>query len=123
MISGRSLAAGITASTDPTSTARWMSWMPSNSAATSLIFSARVAARSSDRSTTRLIRSDPVASAIRASRSRMAGLAAVRLSTSPVNTTAAAGAPPITDANDPSSASTVMCGLSALEKTTKAPPW
>ena len=53
----------------------------------------------------------------------MAGLAAVRLSTSPVNTTAAAGAPPITEAKEPSRASTVICGLSALENTTKAPPW
>ena len=50
-ISGRSLAAGITASTEPTATARWMSWMPSNSAATSLIFSARASARSAASST------------------------------------------------------------------------
>ncbi len=47
----------------------------------------------------------------------------MRLSTSPVNTTAAAGAPPITEANEPSTASTVISGLSALEKTTNAPPW
>ena len=91
MISGRSRAAGITASTDPTSTARWMLWMPSNSAATSLIFSARIDARSSACSTSSRLRSAPRASPIRASSSRTAGLAAVRFSTSPVNTTAAAG--------------------------------
>ena len=51
------------------------------------------------------------------------GSAAVRLSTSPANTTAAAGAPPITEANEPSTASTVMFGFSALENTTNAPPW
>ncbi|MGR7002438.1 hypothetical protein ACU686_37860 [Yinghuangia aomiensis] len=47
----------------------------------------------------------------------------MRLSTSPANTTAAAGAPPSTDANEPSSASTVMFGFSAFENTTNAPPW
>ncbi len=47
----------------------------------------------------------------------------MRLSTSPVNTTAAAGAPPMTEAKEPSTASTVMCGFSALENTTNAPPW
>ncbi len=98
MISGRSRAAGMTASTDPTSTARWMLWMPSNSAATSLIFSARIDARSSACSTSSRLRSAPRASPIRPSSSRTAGLAAVRFSTSPVNTTAAAGAPPMTDA-------------------------
>ncbi len=49
--------------------------------------------------------------------------AAVRALTSPENTTAAAGAPPITEANDPSTASTVMFGFNALENTTNAPPW
>jgi hypothetical protein len=39
------------------------------------------------------------------------------------NTPAAAGAPPSTEANEPSSASTVMFGLSAFENTTKAPPY
>jgi hypothetical protein len=47
----------------------------------------------------------------------------VRLLTSPENTTAAAGAPPSTEAKEPSRASTVMFGLSALENTTNAPPW
>ena len=47
----------------------------------------------------------------------------MRLSTSPVNTTAAAGAPPMTEANEPSTASTFIDGFSALEKTTNAPPW
>jgi hypothetical protein len=46
----------------------------------------------------------------------------MRALTSPANTTAAAGAPPMTDANEPSTASTVMVGLSALENTTNAPP-
>ena len=117
-------AAGMTASTEPTSTARWMSWMPSNSAATSLIFSARDrrrgarTARPAGRSAPRSGRGDPLVQV-----ASSAGLAAVRLSTSPVNTTAAAGAPPMTEANEPSTASTVMFGLSALEKTTNAPPW
>ena len=47
----------------------------------------------------------------------------MRFSTSPANTTAAAGAPPMTEAYDPSRASTVMFGFRALEKTTNAPPW
>ena len=56
-------------------------------------------------------------------RSATRGSAAVRASTSRAKTTAAAGAPPMTDANDPSTASTVILGLSALENTTNAPPW
>jgi len=100
-----------------------MSCTPSNSAATSLIFSARSVARRSSSSTTSRLRSGPVASAMRSSSARTAGVADVRRSTSPANTTAAAGAPPMTEANDPSSASTVIAGLSALEKTTNAPPW
>ena len=58
-----------------------------------------------------------------ASTSLTRGSPAVRASTSRENTTAAAGAPPMTEANEPSIASTVMLGLSALEKTTNAPPW
>src|SRR5699024_1912429 len=49
--------------------------------------------------------------------------AAVRFATSPANTTAAAGAPPSTEAYDPSMASTVMDSLSCFENTTNAPPW
>ena len=48
---------------------------------------------------------------------------AVRLFTSPVNTTAAAGAPPSTEANEPSTASTSMLSFSVPENTTNAPPW
>ncbi len=47
----------------------------------------------------------------------------MRTSTSRANTTAAAGAPPITEACAPSSASVSSPSLSAREKTTKAPPW
>ncbi len=47
----------------------------------------------------------------------------MRALTSPEKTTAAAGAPPMTEANEPSTASTVIPGLRALENTTKAPPW
>ena len=47
----------------------------------------------------------------------------VRVSTSRANTTAAAGAPPITDAWLPESAATSMSAFKAFEKTTKAPPW
>ena len=65
-----------------------------------------------------------VASPTRASQvGRPGGRAAVRASTSRAKTTAAAGAPPMTEANEPSTASTVMRGLSALENTTNAPPW
>jgi len=39
------------------------------------------------------------------------------------NTTAAAGAPPITEANEPSTAITSMLSLRTPEKTTNAPPW
>jgi len=46
----------------------------------------------------------------------------VRVSTSRENTTAAAGAPPITDANEPSTAMTSMLLFRTLEKTTKEPP-
>ena len=48
---------------------------------------------------------------------------AVRVFTSRVNTTAAAGAPPITEANEPSTAITSMLSFSAPENTTNAPPW
>ena len=46
-----------------------------------------------------------------------------RTSTSRANTTAAAGAPPITDAWAPSSAIVSSPSLSLREKTTNAPPW
>ena len=47
----------------------------------------------------------------------------VRCFTSRANTVAAAGAPPITEANDPSTAAFSIDSLSALEKTTNVPPW
>ena len=96
---------------------------PSNSEATWPSFSARTDVRSSASSVASRARSTPEAAASRASRSVTRGSAAVRASTSREKTTAAAGAPPRTDANDPSTASTVIRGLSALEKTTNAPPW
>ena len=65
----------------------------------------------------------PDASASRRLELGHARVGAVRASTSREKTTAAAGAPPMTEANEPSTASTVMRGLSALEKTTNAPPW
>jgi hypothetical protein len=43
--------------------------------------------------------------------------------TSRTKTTAAAGAPPMTDAKDPSTAAISSWSFSRLEKTTKAPPW
>ena len=46
-----------------------------------------------------------------------------RVSTSRANTTAAAGAPPITDARAPSTATTSMSSRSVFENTTNAPPW
>ncbi len=51
------------------------------------------------------------------------GSAFTRPRTSRANTVAAAGAPPITDAYEPSTATTSIWGFSALEKTTNAPPW
>ena len=53
----------------------------------------------------------------------MRGSVRVRTSTSRANTTAAAGAPPITDACAPSSAIVSSPSLSRREKTTNAPPW
>ena len=67
--------------------------------------------------------STPSAAESAASSSRTRGSDAVRLSTSPVNTTAAAGAPPSTEANEPSTASTSMLSFSVPENTTNAPPW
>src|SRR5699024_3940197 len=67
--------------------------------------------------------SAPLVSDTRACRSATRGSVAVRLLTSPEKTTAAAGAPPSTEAKEPSTARTVMFGFSALEKTTNAPPW
>ena len=46
-MAGRSSLAAMTASTEPTSTARWMEWMASNSAARADSFSARTEARTS----------------------------------------------------------------------------
>ena len=113
----------MTASTEPTETARWMLCTVSNSDATWPSFSARTDVRSSASSVARRARSTPDAAASRPSSSATRGSDAVRASTSREKTTAAAGAPPITEANDPSTASTVMRGLSVLEKTTNAPPW
>ena len=98
MIAGRSCAVVITRSTEPTSTARWMLCTPSNSAATSEIFSARTAAFTSASSSCRSALSSGAASRRRASRPATRSSEAVRLPTSPANTTAAAGAPPSTDA-------------------------
>jgi hypothetical protein len=43
--------------------------------------------------------------------------------TSRANTVAAAGVPPITEATEPSTAAISIDSFSALENTTKAPPW
>ena len=85
--------------------------------------SERTAVRVSASRVATAARSAPLASESRCWSDATRGSAAVRASTSRAKTTAAAGAPPITDANDPSTARTVIRGLSALEKTTKAPPW
>lgn len=47
----------------------------------------------------------------------------MRVFTSLAKTVAAAGAPPMTDAKEPSTAATSTRSLSAFEKTTNAPPW
>ncbi len=88
--------------TEPTWWARSMLWTRSNSSATCPSFSACTAghtdansARTRDASSS----SPPeVASAILACRPATRGSADVRLLTSAANTTAAAGAPPITEA-------------------------
>jgi AcrR family transcriptional regulator len=110
-------------SMEPTSTARLMEWTASNSAAIADSFSARTAARTSASSLVSDAFFGPVVAVRRASSPAMRGSAAVRASTWRAKTTAAAGAPPMTEANEPSTASTVMFSLSALENTTKAPPW
>ena len=123
MIRGRSSCGAMTASTEPTSTARWMSCTRSNSEATLPSISARTAVRTESSSVARAARSAPLASPTRVWSSATRWSPAVRASTSRAKTTAAAGAPPMTEANDPSTASTVIRGLSALENTTNAPPW
>ena len=109
--------------TDPTSLARATVWIPSNSAATSACFSARTVLRSSSASRSKPAVSDSALSSMRARRSTRRWSLSVRLSTSATNTTAAAGPPPSTEANDPSTAETSRLSLSTSEKTTKAPPW
>ena len=52
-----------------------------------------------------------------------AGRARRAACTSRANTVAAAGAPPMTDAKDPSTAAISMVSVRALENTTNAPPW
>ena len=68
-------------------------------------------------------RSSGEAAATASSAARTRSSARVRSSTSRVNTTAAAGAPPITEANEPSTASTSMSSFNVAENTTNAPPW
>ena len=88
------------ACTEPTSRARSMLCTRSNSSASSPSFSACTAGQADSS----LARSDEasapsaVASAIAACSSATRGSAAVRFLTSAANTTAAAGAPPITEA-------------------------
>jgi len=88
--------------TEPTWWARSMLCTPSNSSATSPSFSACTTGRaeaSSARSRDASSSFPPeVASAILACRPATRGSADVRLPTSAANTTAAAGAPPITEA-------------------------
>ena len=120
---GRNSAAGMIEWTEPTWRARSTLCTASNSAATSPSLSERTAVLVSASFTRRrALAASSVLAASCASRSLTAGSAAVRLFTSRVNTTAAAGAPPITEENDPSTASTSMFSFSAPEKTTKAPP-
>ena len=110
-------------STEPTSTARWTLWMASNSAASSPSFSDRTSDQRASRSSRRRSRSAPSAARIRSSSPATRASSRVRTSTSRANTTAAAGAPPMTEACAPSSAIVSSPGLSRREKTTNAPPW
>ena len=110
-------------STEPTSTARDTLWIASNSAASSPSFSERTSVQRASRSARSRRRSAPSAAAIASSSSAIRGSVRARTSTSRANTTAAAGAPPITDACAPSSAIVSRPSFNRREKTTKAPPW
>jgi hypothetical protein len=81
MMCGRSSATFTTASTEPTSTARWMSWMRSNSAATSPSFSARTATRDSASRAPSSAAATPLVPASRVVSSMIRLSAAVRWST------------------------------------------
>ena len=124
---GRSRAAGTIVCTEPMRWARSTLCAASNSAATSPSFSERTRGRSAASSAAAGAASPSapaaVALAMRDSRSATRGSAPVRLSTSPANTTAAAGAPPITEAYEPSTAATSIVSFSVPENTTNAPPW
>ena len=110
--------------TEPTSTARSTLWIASNSAGELAQLLGAHVSHSSARSARSALalgavggrdalveRDDPRVVARRA------------CSTSRANTTAAAGAPPITDACAPSSAIDSKSSFSRCENTTNAPPW
>ena len=94
MMGGRICAVLMRASTEPTSTARWMLCARSRSAATSLSFFVRTEERSSSSSVVSVAGSVPEAAVTRSSRSRTRGSAAVWALTSPEKATAAVGALP-----------------------------
>ena len=123
---GRRSADGTIRCTEPMRWARSTLCAASNSAATSPNLSertpGRIAASSAASRAASLSAPVAVAFAIRVSRSVTRGSAAVRLFTSPANTTAAAGAPPITEAYEPSTAATSIDSFSVPENTTNAPP-
>ena len=113
--------------TEPIRCARCTLCAASNSSATSPSFSERTPGRSRASSPVSCPASDSAPSSrarpIAASSSAIRGSAAVRLFTSPANTTAAAGAPPITEAYEPSTAATSIESFRVAENTTNAPPW
>jgi hypothetical protein len=98
---GAQFAGRVMPSTDPTSTARWMSWTASNSAARAPNISARTVVRVASNAARGVTRSRSPAAARRSRSAFTRGSRAVRASTSPENTTAAAGAPPMTEARAP----------------------
>src|ERR1039457_4734907 len=110
-------------STEPTAIARWILWILSNSLATSPSFCERTVADISMRRARIIAVCRPSAVLSRALSLATRGSDSVRMRTSRPKTVAAAGAPPMTEANDPSTAAVSMRSFSRFEKTTKAPPW
>ena len=109
-------------STEPTARARCTVWTRSNSSATAPSWAARAAAVTSASAARAVAASRTPATRSRSAASRTRGSRSVRCRTSRAKTVAAAGAPPITEANEPSTAAISIRSLSVLENTTKAPP-
>ena len=100
-----------------------MVWMASNSSATSCSFCERTSSTTRAARARSAVASGPLAEAASARAVSTWGSRSTRRLTSRANTVAAAGAPPITEAKEPSTAAISIVSVRALENTTKAPPW